>query len=65
MTPALRSLIRSLLFAVLPVLLAYIGDAVWLRQLIPALTPELAAIIAAVVGSLARAWLPNVGGKRA
>lgn len=62
MNPALRSFLRSLLFTVAPVVVVFLTDQAWLAQL--GIPVEYVALVAALVGAIARAYLPNVIGFR-
>lgn len=60
MNPKLRSALRSLLFQVAPVIVAYIIANEGAFFIALGLTAEQASVIALLVGTLARAYLPNV-----
>lgn len=62
MNPAVRSFLRSLVFTVLPVLFVFATDAAWLAAV--GIPTEAAALVAALVGAIARAYFPNVFGER-
>jgi len=61
---ALRSFGRSLLFALVPVVVVFATDAEWLKS-VTGFSTEYAALVAAVVGAVLRSVLPNTLGSRA
>jgi hypothetical protein len=58
MNPKLRSFLRTLLFTVVPVVVVFLTDPVWLTEM--GVPTEYVALFAALVGALARAFMPNV-----